>query len=91
MFRKTLGNDEGIMLVEIKESVISSSIHMFFMKINLGVIWLNDNKKVVDRCVATRWHPYYAPKFPARYTLEILPSRLDEFQIGDQVAFDEIV
>ncbi len=79
------------MLVDLNEGVISSSIHMFFMKMNLGVIWLNDNKKVVDKCLAIQWHPYYASKFPARYTLEIHPSRLNDFEFGDQVVFDENV
>jgi uncharacterized membrane protein (UPF0127 family) len=91
MFRKSLGNDEGIMIVENSEGVISSSIHMFFMKINLGIIWLNENKKVVDKCHAIRWNPYYASNYPACYTLEIHPSRLNEFETGDQLVFHEYV
>ncbi len=87
MFRKTLAFDEGIMLVDKSESVTNSSIHMFFMKFDLGIIWLNEKKQVVDKNMAFKWHPFYASKVPARYTLEIHPTRLDEFQPGDQVEF----
>jgi uncharacterized membrane protein (UPF0127 family) len=87
MFQKTLNPDEGIILVEQTDSVISSSIHMFFMNFDLGILWVNEKMQVVDRCIATRWHPYYASQTPARYTLEIHPSRLGEFEPGDRLEF----
>jgi uncharacterized membrane protein (UPF0127 family) len=88
MFRKTLAPEEGILLVENTDSVISSSIHMFFMNFDLGIVWLNGNLEVVDRAIAKKWQPYYASKLPARYTLEIHPTRLMEFEPGDQIAFN---
>ena len=45
---------------------------------------------VVDVCLARRWRPFYLPKGPAQYVLEVSPERLDEFQIGDRLRFEEV-
>lgn len=87
MFRANLLPDEGIILVEKSEGIISSSIHMFFMNFDLGIVWLDANKVVVNAIFAEKWKPYYAPKSPAQYTLEIHPTRLEEFQPNDQIEF----
>lgn len=67
---------------------MDTSIHMFFMRFDLGVIWLDGNFKVVDKVLAKKWHPYYAPKGKAQYVIEAHPSRLNDFTIGDQVKFE---
>ena len=87
MFRKSLRLDEGILLVENSESRVNSAIHMFFMKFDIGVIWINNDKIVVDKVLAQKWRPFYAPSQPARYTIEARTEALESFQIGDQVAF----
>ena len=83
MFKKLLLKDEGIMLSATRESVVDSSIHMFFMNFDIAVIWLDSNLHIVDRIVAKKWHPYYLPKKPAKYTLEIHPDRFNDFVVGE--------
>jgi uncharacterized membrane protein (UPF0127 family) len=56
---------------------------------DLGVIWINDAGEVVDKCLARRWLTIKAPSKPARYVLEIVPERLNEFQIGDKIRFEQ--
>lgn len=87
MFQKSLSTDEGLLLVQGKENRVDSTIHMFFMNFDLAVIWIGRDKKVVDLCLAHRWRPYYAPRKPAQFILETHPARLDQFHIGDQLAF----
>lgn len=87
-FRKSLPPDWGLLLVQSQESRADAAIHMFFVFINLGIVWIDDLGIVVDRCVAKKWVTIKAPKTPARYILEIVPDRLDEFQIGDQINFE---
>ena len=41
MFKKTLSHDEGLVLVESRDSRVSTSIHMLFVSFDLGVIWVN--------------------------------------------------
>jgi uncharacterized protein len=87
MFRRELAHDEGLVLVEGRESRMDTSIHMFFVWTDLAVIWLNAEREVVDTVLARAWRPFYAPAKPAQYTIEIHPQRLNEFTVGDKVEF----
>jgi uncharacterized membrane protein (UPF0127 family) len=90
MFRRMLSDLEGLLLVQSKDSRVDSSIHMMFMRFDIGVLWINQAFEIVDVCLARQWRPAYFPKYPARYTLEMRPERLNDYQIGDKVQFDEI-
>jgi len=87
MFKKNLKEDDGIILFDQSEGKISSSVHMFFMNFDLGIIWLDSGKRVVDTRYAKKWHPFYAPASSAQFTLEIHPTRIKEFFPNDQVEF----
>jgi uncharacterized membrane protein (UPF0127 family) len=86
MFRSKLDQQSGLLLVQPRDSRIDSSIHMLFVFMDLAVIWINSVGVVVDIVLAQAWHPFYSPRSPARYILEIHPSRIDEFKIGDMVS-----
>jgi uncharacterized membrane protein (UPF0127 family) len=88
MFTSSLEQDSGLLLVQDRENRLDAAIHMFFVGYNLGAVWLNSSGEVVDRCLARAWRPFYMPRKPALYTLEIHPNRLSEFNPGDQVIFD---
>ncbi len=87
MFRSSLAPDNGLLLVEARESRLDTAIHMLFVFMDLAVIWINSEKIVVDTILARAWRPAYAPHKPARYILEIHPDRINEFKIGDRVEF----
>ncbi len=87
MFRSNLAQGAGLLLVEGRDSRLDTSIHMFFVYMDLAVVWINSTFTVVDTVLARAWHPAYAPHLPARYILEIHPSRLGEFKIGDRVEY----
>jgi len=87
MFRPTLTRNEGLVLVIGKDSRADSSIHMLFVHFDLAVFWINSAMIVVDKVIAKSWRPAYFPIKAARYTLEIHPSRYNDYEIGDQVQF----
>ena len=87
-FHKSLAPDEGLLLVQTRESRLDAGIHMFFVFMDLGIIWINNARDVVDTCLAQAWRPMYFPKHPARYVLEISPARLKEFHVGDRLNFE---
>jgi len=87
MFTRAIQRQEGLLLVESRESRSNTAIHMLFMNFDLAVIWINDQMEVVDACLAYRWRPFYAPARPARYTLETHPDHLSEFRLGDRLSF----
>jgi uncharacterized membrane protein (UPF0127 family) len=89
MFHPLLDENEGLALVADSSGIVTSSIHMFFMNFDIAVIWLDSSMSVVDKTLAKKWHPYYAPKYSALYTLELHPSKLNDFTKNDQVQFND--
>lgn len=87
MFRPEISDHEGICLITNPPGVINSSIHMFFMRFDIAVIWLDVSMQVIDKTLAKKWTPYYAPHKAAKYILELHPSRLTDFYPGDKVQF----
>ena len=90
MFRASLEVDEGLLLVEKRDSRLDTSIHMFFVPFDLAVFWINAEMTVVDKVIARSWRPAYFPKAEARYTLELHPSRWGNYEIGDKVEFKNV-
>jgi uncharacterized membrane protein (UPF0127 family) len=85
-----LPDDEGLLFVTAFEGRSHTAIHMFFMRFDIGVIWLNAAGTVVDKKLAKVWRPAYAPAAPARYFIEANPTILDRVQVGDHLRFDEV-
>lgn len=85
MFRRSLDINEGLLLVQPRDSRLDSSIHMFAVFMNLCVIWINSDWKIVDKVLAKAWYPIYIPKKPAMYVLEIHPDHFDNYAIGDHL------
>jgi uncharacterized membrane protein (UPF0127 family) len=87
MFRYSLPTNKGLLLVSARDSQPGTSIHMLFVFMDLAIIWINSEYTVVNTILARSWHGAYAPHSPARYILEIHPSRINEFKIGNRVEF----
>jgi len=90
MFRARLDADDGLLLVEQRDSRLDTSIHMFFVPFDIAVFWINSEMTVVDKIIAKSWRPVYVPKAGARYTLEIHPDRFGDYEIGDKVEFTNV-
>jgi uncharacterized membrane protein (UPF0127 family) len=88
-FRRKLDVEQGLLLVQNRDSRMDASIHMLGVFIDLAIVWINNDYQVVDTCLARRWRMAYVPRHPARYILEIHPERLDDFNVGDKVRFDD--
>jgi uncharacterized membrane protein (UPF0127 family) len=90
MFRSHLELNEGLLLVEKRDSRLDTSIHMFFVSFDLAVFWINSEMTVVDKVIAKSWRPAYFSKADAKYTLEIHPDRFGDYEIGDKVEFKNL-
>lgn len=84
-----LPDDQGILFVFKSEGRTNTSIHMFFMRFSIAVVWLDASGTVVDKKLAKPWRAAYAPSVPAQYFIEANPSLLDRVEIGDKLQFDE--
>lgn len=90
MFRERLDEGEALIIVEARDSRTTASIHMFFVPFSLAVVWINDAGRVVDKVLAEPWRPFYAPREPARYTLETHPEFLEKVVVGDELVFENL-
>jgi uncharacterized membrane protein (UPF0127 family) len=86
-FRRTLGDDEGVLLVGRQESRADTAIHMFFVFVPIAAIWLDRTGRVIDAQLARPFRPLYVPRASARDVLEGPPMLLERVQIGDQLRF----
>jgi hypothetical protein len=86
MFTRELSPDEGIIMVEDAENKLNTTIHMFFMFFDITVLWLDQDLVIVDKVLAKKWRPYYAPKAPAQYVVELHASRFEDFAVGEKLA-----
>ena len=87
-FHPSITRDEGLLLVFGRDSRVDSSIHMLGVGFDLAVFWINSELQVVDKIVAGAWKPAYFPKTPARYVLEVHASRINDFEIGQTLKFE---
>lgn len=88
MFRRNIPDGWGLLLVQSRDSRLDAAIHMLAMWIDLGVVWINAQGKVVDTCFARRWRLAYVPKKPAKYILEMNAAHLGDFSVGDLIQFE---
>jgi uncharacterized membrane protein (UPF0127 family) len=89
-FRRNIPHDEGLLLVQSRDSRLDSSIHMLGVFTDLAVAWINSDFEVVDVRLARRWYPAYIPARPSRYVLEMNPARMGDFKPGDRVRIEGI-
>lgn len=89
VLRPDLQIGRGLVLAEGSESRLNAGIHMLGMAFDLSIVWLDSGLKVVDVQGARRWRSFLFPRKAARYVLEFHASRLEEFHVGDQLAFEE--
>jgi uncharacterized membrane protein (UPF0127 family) len=87
MFRRALAEDDVYLFVEARESVVQTTIHMFFVFFPIAVVWLDRDRVVVDKALARPFRPYYAPQSPAQYFFEGHPSLLERVHVGDRLEF----
>ena len=87
MLKKRL---EKGMILKIPEGrgKMGSAIHMFFMRIPLDVIFLDEQKNVLDLVTLKPWQTY-TPKKAARYVVELREGNLisSKTEIGDALDF----
>jgi len=89
MFRRSLRKDQALIFKERTESLAATAITMLFVSFPVAVIWLNCDKRVVDKVLACPWRLIYAPSHPACYYIEAHPSVLDKVEVGDRLSFPD--
>ncbi len=80
--------NKALVLVSPNESVVNSSIDMFFVFFPIDVLWLNSRYEVVDIKENVRpFSPPIKPRAAARFVVELPIGHVREVKIGDKVIF----
>jgi uncharacterized membrane protein (UPF0127 family) len=90
-FRRQLPLDEGLLLVQSRDSRLEAAIHMLGVWFDLTIVWINSDMLVVDVQQAHSWWSVCVPQYPAMYILEVSVDTLCDFRVGDEVFFEEVV
>lgn len=87
MFKKDL--DYVLVLKPAKvDSRSASAIHSCFMRITIDVVFLNENKEVLETKQLKPWN-FYTPSSGASYILELKEGSIEKYKIvvGDKLDF----
>jgi uncharacterized membrane protein (UPF0127 family) len=90
MFRRELEPGEALLFVNPRETIADAAIHMLFVGMPLGVVWLDSEGQVVDKVLAQPWRMHYAPKKPAKYVLEALPGVSEKLSVGTELKLYQV-
>ncbi len=88
MFSRKLKKNEGILLISDKESILETSIHMLFVFFKIDVVWINNDKKIVDiKRNVKPFKLFIGSKEKAKYVLEVANDEIKNLKIGDKLEF----
>jgi len=85
MFKKKI---EPMFFEFNQESKHDSAVHTLFVFQSIDLVYLDSNWNVVDVLKTKQFFPYYAPKTPAKYLLELPQGMGDSFKIGEKLEYD---
>ncbi len=86
MFRKKA--DYALILCMPRESRLGAAIHMLFVFYPIDVLFLNSEKRVVDKVPGMKpFAPNYVPKRAAKYVVELPKGIGKKAEIGDLLSW----
>lgn len=89
MFKGNLEEDTGL-LIKFSSLLTSRSMHSFFMRFPIDLIFIDSDMKVVDLATLKPWR-IYNPKEQCTWVLEVNEGTIKRkgIEIGDQLEFRE--
>ena len=69
------------------ESRVGCSLHMMFVFFPIDVLFLDKNKKIVDKAALNPFTPNYTPKKAAKYVIELPKGRAMHAKLGQKVSW----
>ncbi len=86
MFEDEKNFDYALVFDLGEEHRFSAGIHMMFVFFPIDVVWLDKNKKVVDKVEGIKpFTPNYIPKKRARYFVELPVGNGKKIKIGNEL------
>lgn len=88
MFSRPLKKGEALVLRAKEESIMETTVHMFFVFFTIDIAWLDKSKIIVDMRRSVRaFTPLITPRKPAKYVVEFPKNTLRHVDMGDKLEF----
>jgi uncharacterized protein len=90
MLRSELAVDEGL-LIEYSRHLGSKSVHGFFMRFPLDLVFIDSEKRVVEIALLRPWK-MYNPRADCRWVLELNAGFVERhgLRVGDVLPFSDL-
>ena len=88
MFEKEQNFNYALIFELPEKSLIGSSVHMMFVFFPIDIVFLDEQKKVVDKKTLSPWTLNYTPKKAAKYFIELPAQRGEIVKLGDKLDWD---
>ena len=85
MFEDAKKFDYALVFEFPRESKLGASLHMIFVFFPIDVLFLDKNKKVVDKVPLFPFNPNYTPKKPAKFVVELPHGKAAKVKEGDRI------
>ncbi len=85
MFLNPKKFDFGLVFELRKQKKYSNSIHMLFVFMPILAIFLDNNKKIVDKKILKPFNLRYTPKKSCTYLIELPITHKNNFKINDKL------
>jgi uncharacterized membrane protein (UPF0127 family) len=87
-FRKNI-NKGLIIKVPKSECSLRSSIHMFFMRTSLDVLFIDEKNRIYEMVTLNAWD-IYVPKKPAKYIVELKKDTIitKNIEMNDEITIE---
>ncbi len=83
MFERQENFDYALVFELPRESRIGASVHMMFVFFPVDILFLDSQKKVVDKATLRPWILNYTPRLAAKYFVEIPKGLGGKISAGD--------
>ncbi len=90
MFKGRETVNKGICLVmPSKKNVrFGCSVTMLFCFVDMEILFVDSNFKVVDKKRLKTWTPSYTPKAPCKYVVESVFGKFKDIRVGDLISIE---
>ena len=85
MFKRKSKFNYALIFEFITEGTVTSSLHMLFVFFPTDVLFLDGNKKVVDKMTMYPFRLHYSPKKPAKFAVELPKGKARGVKVGAKI------
>ncbi len=87
MFEREENFDYALVFELPLETRLGASVHMMFVFFPIDIVFLNAQKKVVDKATLRPWALNYTPRVPAKYFVEMPLGCARKINIGNSISW----